>query len=332
MRGRKSIFNFIFRRDTLKDWDLTKNQTGVDSVKKSSIVENFAQGNAMQGREDKKSSYIKTVYRKYKKHKLAVVSTWVLLLLFLIAIFAPIVAPYPPNEMIGAFSAPPSREHWLGTDQIGRDILSRVIYGGRVSFLVGFGSVGIGLGIGIVLGLISGYYGGIMDMIIMRLTDIVMSFPYIMLILAVAGIIGPGLTNMILILGFVNWPSVARLVRGNVLALKESDYIKAAITQGYGTRRIIFGEILPNAIAPILIFATSGIAWAILDEAALSFLNFGVQVPTASWGNMLNGSQSLTILTNKPWLWLPPGIAIILTVLSINFIGDALRDALDPKI
>lgn len=280
----------------------------------------------------KNNQYFRVVIKKFKRHKLAVISVWILAIMLIVAIFAPLIAPYHPDEMVGPFSGGPSLKHLLGTDQIGRDILSRVIYGSRISFLVGFSSIIIGLAIGIILGLVSGYYGGWIDMIIMRLTDIVMSFPYIMLILVVAGLVGPGLLNMILILGFLNWPSVARLVRGNVLAIKESDYIKAAFVQGFSTRKILFGEILPNTIAPILIFATSGIPMAILDEAALSFLGFGVQPPTASLGNMLNGAQSLTILTSKPWLWLPPGIAIIFIVLSINFIGDALRDALDPKL
>jgi len=281
--------------------------------------------------EKTKENYLSSVLRKFKKHKLGVISAVVLAIVVIIALFAPILAPYDPDGIVGAFSAPPNKDHLLGTDQVGRDILSRVIYGTRISLLVGLSSMAIALTIGIILGLVSGYFGGIVDMIIMRITDIVMSFPYIMLILVVAGIVGPGLLNIILILGFLNWPSVARLVRGNVLQIKELDYIKASIVQGYSTRRILFSEILPNTIAPILIYASSGIAWAILDEAALSFLGFGVQPPTASLGNMLNGAQSLTVLTSKPWLWIPPGIAIILIVLSINFIGDALRDAFDPN-
>jgi peptide/nickel transport system permease protein len=270
------------------------------------------------------------ILKKFAKHKLAVYSVFFLALVLIVAIFAPLIAPYDPNDMAGAFSNPPDGSHFLGTDQIGRDILSRVIYGSRISLLVGFSSIATGLVIGVIFGLVSGYFGGWIDMVIMRFTDVVMSFPYIMLILVVASMVGPGLLNMILILGFVNWPAVARLVRGNVLAIKEKDYIKAGKVQGFGIGRMLFSEILPNTLAPILIYTTSGIAWAILDEAALSFLGFGVQQPTASWGNMLNGAQSLTVLTSQPWLWLPPGIAIILTVLSINFIGDALRDALDP--
>lgn len=277
------------------------------------------------------NNYLLSVLKKFCKHKLALISVFALLFITLCAVFAPLIAPYPPDSIVGPFSAAPDKQHLLGTDQIGRDVLSRVMYGARISLLVGLTSVAIGLVIGIVLGLVSGYFGGVIDMIIMRITDIVMSFPYIMLILVVAGIVGPGLLNIILILGFLNWPSVARLVRGNVLSIKELDYVKASIVGGYSTRRILFSEILPNTIAPILIYASSGIAWAILDEAALSFLGFGVQAPTASLGNMLNGTQSLVILTSKPWLWIPPGIVIILIVLSINFIGDALRDAFDPN-
>lgn len=297
--------------------------------KRSTIKKNDSKMSAEYKEYD--GQQLKLIIKKFKKHKLAVVGVFVLLFLMFLAIFAPLLAPYPPNEIIGGFSERPNFSHLLGTDQVGRDILSRVIYGTRVSLLVGFSSVSIGLVIGVTLGLISGYFGGWIDMVIMRIVDVVMSFPYIMLILVFASIVGPGLLNMILILGFLNWPSVARLVRGNVLAVKELDYVKASVVQGYGTIKILLSEILPNTLAPILIYATSGVAWAILDEAALSFLGFGVQPPTASWGNMLEGAQSITVLTSKGWLWLPPGIAIILTVLSINFVGDALRDALDPK-
>ena len=287
-------------------------------------------GNGFQ-KEEQGETYLSSVFKKFKRHKLGVISLFVLIILVVCALLAPLLAPYDPNSIVGSFSGAPSKAHWLGTDQVGRDVLSRVLYGTRISLLVGLSSMAIAMAIGILLGLISGYFGGIIDMIIMRITDVVMSFPYIMLILVVAGILGPGLLNIILILGFLNWPSVARLVRGNVLQIKELDYVKASIVQGYGTKRILFSEILPNTIAPILIYASSGVAWAILDEAALSFLGFGVQPPTASLGNMLNGTQSLTILTSKPWLWIPPGIVIILIVLSINFIGDALRDAFDPN-
>ncbi len=269
-------------------------------------------------------------WKRFKKHKLAVIGLWFLAIVTISAIFAPIIAPFDPAEITSEFSAPPSLQHFLGTDQVGRDVFSRVIYAARVSLAVGIGAVAISAIIGTVLGLISGYFGGIIDGIIMRITDMFMSFPYILFILVVASIVGPGLTNIIIILGVLGWPGIARLVRGNVLAIKQSDYVKASIALGYKTPRILFKHILPNTVAPILIYATSGVAGAILDEAALSFLGLGVQPPDASWGNMLSNAQSISILTDQPWLWIPPGILILFTVLSINYIGDALRDALDP--
>lgn len=269
--------------------------------------------------------------KRFKKHKLAVVSFWFLLIIVLCAIFAPWIAPFDPKEITDSFSAPPSWAHWLGTDQVGRDVFSRLIYAARVSLIVGVGAMAIASAIGTVLGLIAGYFGGFIDGLIMRITDVFMSFPYIMFILVVASIVGPGLTNIVLILGVLGWPSIARLVRGNVLAIKQSDYVKASIALGYKAPRIIFKHIFPNTVAPILIYATSGVAGAILDEAALSFLGLGVQPPGASWGNMLASAQSITILAEQPWLWIPPGVLILLTVLAINYIGDALRDALDPR-
>ena len=167
-------------------------------------------------------------------------------------------------------------------------------------------------------------------MLIMRFTDMVMSFPYILLVLVMAAIFEPGMWNIILILGFVDWPGVARLVRGNTLSLRETNFVKSSIVAGMPKRHILFSEILPNTIAPVLVYATSVLAMSILDEAALSFLGMGVQPPTASLGNMLNGAQSLTVLTSRPWLWVPPGVVIIILVICINYIGDALRDAVDP--
>lgn len=282
-------------------------------------------------REDSAISNTKGMFwKRFKRHKLAVMGLWFLAIVTMAAILAPIFAPFDPAEITGQFSAPPSLQHLLGTDQVGRDVLSRVIYAARVSLAVGIGAVAISAIIGTVLGLISGYFGGMIDGIVMRITDMFMSFPYILFILVVASIVGPGLTNIILILGVLGWPGIARLVRGNVLAIKQSDYVKASIALGYSTPRIMFKHILPNTVAPILIYATSGVAGAILDEAALSFLGLGVQPPDASWGNMLSNAQSISILTDQPWLWIPPGIFILLTVLAINYIGDALRDALDP--
>lgn len=276
-------------------------------------------------------SYLQTVFRRFRKHHLAMVSMIILAILGGAAILAPIIAPYDPNAIVGPFSGAPSKEFWLGTDQIGRDVLSRLLYATRVSLLVGVMATLISTIIGVILGLLAGYFGGVIDMVIMRFTDMVMSFPYILLVLVAASIFKPGMWNIILILGFVDWPGIARLVRGNVLSLRETNFIKGNIVAGMPLRHILFSEILPNTVAPILVYATSVLALSMLDEAALSFLGMGVQPPTASLGNMLNGAQSLTVLTSQPWLWLPPGLLIVILVIAINFVGDALRDALDPN-
>ncbi|MDF2843052.1 MAG: ABC-type dipeptide/oligopeptide/nickel transport system, permease component [Herbinix sp.] len=275
-------------------------------------------------------TYVRTVWRRFRRHHLALFSTIVLGIIVAAALLAPLIAPYSPTEIVGPFSGAPSKKFILGTDQIGRDVLTRLLYATRISLLVGVLSTVISTVIGVILGLVSGYFGGAIDMVIMRFTDMVMSFPYILLVLVAAAIFEPGLWNIILILGFVDWPGIARLVRGNVLSLRETNFVKGNIVAGMPKRHILFSEILPNTIAPILVYATSVVALSMLDEAALSFLGMGVQPPTASLGNMLNGAQSLTVLTSKPWLWMPAGALIIILVMSISFIGDALRDALDP--
>lgn len=278
-----------------------------------------------------RESYLQTVIRRFKQHHLATVSLVILAVLVVAALLAPIIAPYNPDEIVGGFSKAPTTEHWLGTDQIGRDVLSRLLYATRISLLVGVLATAISTVIGVILGLVAGYFGGAADMIIMRFTDMVMSFPYILLVLVAASIFKPGLWSIILILGFVDWPGIARLVRGNVLSLRESNFIKSDLVAGMPLPYILFSEILPNTAAPILVYATSVLALSMLDEAALSFLGMGVQPPTASLGNMLNGAQSLTVLTKQPWLWIPSGLMIVVLVIAINFIGDALRDALDPN-
>lgn len=278
-----------------------------------------------------RESYLQTVFRRFRRHHLAAVSLVILVILGGAALLAPVIAPYDPDAIVGSFSGAPNLQFWLGTDQIGRDVFSRLLFAMRISLLVGVMATLISTVIGVVLGLIAGYFGGVADMIIMRFTDMVMSFPYILLVLVAASIFKPGLWNIILILGFVDWPGIARLVRGNVLSLRETNFIKGNIVAGMPLRHILFLEILPNTAAPILVYATSVLALSMLDEAALSFLGMGVQPPTASLGNMLNGAQSLTVLTKQPWLWIPPGLLIVVLVIAINFIGDALRDALDPN-
>ena len=276
-------------------------------------------------------TYMQTVMRRFRAHHLAKISLVILVVVGLAALFAPVVAPYDPDAIVGTFSGAPCKEFILGTDQIGRDVFSRLLYATRISLLVGILATVISTVIGVVLGLIAGYFGGVADMILMRFTDMVMSFPYILLVLVAAAIFKPGLWSIILILGFVDWPGVARLVRGKVLSLRETNFVKGNVVAGMPLRHILFSEILPNTVAPILVYATSVMAISMLDEAALSFLGMGVQPPMASLGNMLNGAQSITVLTSQPWLWLPPGIMIVVLVVSINFVGDALRDAFDPS-
>ena len=277
------------------------------------------------------NSHLAIVFRRFRKHRLATVSLAVLLVVSLLAVLAPLIAPYSPTRVTGGFSKPPDAAHWLGTDQIGRDMLSRLLYATRISLLVGALATVISTVIGVVLGLLAGYCGGWVDHAIMSFTDMVMSFPYILLVLVAASIFEPGLWSIILILGFVDWPGVTRLVRGNVLSLRETNFFRSDIVAGMPRRYILFSEILPNTIAPVLVYATSVFAISMLDEAALSFLGMGVQPPVPSLGNLLNGAESITILTGKPWLWLPAGIMIILLVLCIYFVGDALRDAMDPR-
>ncbi|OAB43097.1 oligopeptide ABC transporter permease [Paenibacillus antarcticus] len=275
--------------------------------------------------------YTQQIIRRFRKNRLAVAGLVVIILLILTGLFAPWLTPHNPNELTAVFSASPSTTHLLGTDQVGRDVLSRLIYATRISLIVGFITVSIYVTIGTILGLISAYYGGWMDMIVMRLADIFMSFPYLMVILVVVSILGSSLTTIILVLALFSWPTVARLVRGSVLSLKELDYVKAGVALGLSPARIMFSHILPNALGPIIVNATFGVAAAILSEAGLSFLGMGIQPPTPSWGNMLSDAQSLTVLTNQLWLWVPAGSILLVTVLAINFMGDGLRDALDPK-
>ncbi len=276
-------------------------------------------------------SYFRMIVKRFLKHKLAVLGLIVFCLIILSALLAPVISPSDPYAISGDFAAAPSDAHMLGTDQVGRDLLSRLIYASRVSLSVGVGAVAIYVVIGTVLGAMAGYFGKWVDMIIMRITDVFMSFPYLMVILVLVSIMGPSLFNIVVVLGLLGWPAIARIVRGSVLSIKEMDYIKAGIALGYSTPKIVFQHILPNCLAPILVNATFGIAQAIIMEASLSFLGMGVQPPTASWGNMLTEAQSLTVLSSQPWLWVPPGLMILLAVLSINFMGDGLRDAMDPR-
>ncbi|GHV94538.1 oligopeptide transport system permease protein AppC [Spirochaetia bacterium] len=271
------------------------------------------------------------IWRRFCRHKLALAGIVLILGFLLLAALAPVLAPYNPYKISYDIQHGPEKAHLLGTDQVGRDVFSRLIYAARVSALVGVGTVALSTALGIALGLQSGYFGGGIDMLVMRIADIFMSFPRFILIIVISSILGPGVDKVILIMGILGWPAVARLVRGNVLSIKQMDYVKAAVSLGYKPWRIMLFHILPNTMGPILVQATFGIANAIITESALSFLGLGVNPPIASWGNMLTDAQSLTTLTTKPWLWVPPGLMIFLDVLAFNFVGDGFRDALDPK-
>lgn len=271
-------------------------------------------------------------WRRFRRHKLAMVGVAFLGVMILAALAAPLVAGRDPIEMDARNAmAAPNADHLLGTDLAGRDIWARLIYGARVSLAVGLVSVSISMAITLVLGTLAGYYGGTLDMIIMRLTDVVMVFPGLILIIAVVSLIGPSIFNVMAVLGILGWTGTTRLLRGQILSVRELDYVLAARSIGVSNWRIMWGYVLPNAIAPLLVAATFGVAGAILTEAGLSYLGLGVLPPTPSWGSMLNAASSITVLERNWWVWIPPGVAVLLTVMAINFAGDGLRDALDPR-
>jgi len=272
-------------------------------------------------------------WQRFRRHRLALFGMAVMILLCLSAILAPWITRYDPNEIdLYNRSKPPSAEHWLGTDETGRDVWARMMYAGRVSLSFGIGPVAISTILGTLLGGIAGFYGGRVDAILMRFTDIFMSFPTLVIIITMVAILGPSIWNAMIAIGIFGWPPLCRLVRSEILSLRERQFVEAARCLGVPTGRIIFGHIIPNVTGTIIVFTTFGVAAAILTEAALSFLGLGVQVPTPSWGNMIYSAQSLTVLESRPWLWVPPGLTIILAVLAINFVGDGLRDALDPRV
>lgn len=278
-------------------------------------------------------SITRRVVRRFLRHRPAVFGLGVLVLLVIVALVAPVVAGQDPyHQDYSAIKKPPSAQHWLGTDTVGRDVWARLVYATRVSLSVGLIAVAIYTIIGTILGSIAGFYGGVIDTLIMRLTDIVMCFPTLIIIITVVALIGPSLYNIMAVIGLISWPSICRLVRGQFLSLREFEFITAARCLGVSNRRIILRHLLPNCIGPITVAVTFGIASAILTEASLSFLGLGVPPPEASWGQMLTDAQKLSILAEMPWLWVPPGLMIALTVLCVNFVGDGLRDAFDPRM
>jgi peptide/nickel transport system permease protein len=267
----------------------------------------------------------------FRRRKIALVGLIIIAIFALIALLADLIAPYDPTLVnLGERFIEPNLQHWLGTDNLGRDILSRVIVGARISLWVGIMTVGLAMLIGVPAGLLAGYLRGMMDSVIMRLVDVFLAFPVIILAIAIVAVRGPGLNNVMIALTFVYWTTYARVTRGVTLVLREEDYVLAVRSMGASSLRIMFRHILPNALSPILVIASLGLGNAILAEAALSFLGLGIQPPQASWGSMLN--FGMQFLRDAPHISIFPGLAIFITVLGFNLLGDGLRDALDPRL
>ena len=291
----------------------------------------MAESKGMDFREYKSSSLWLDVWRQVRRNQFAVAGMIILAFLVLVAVGAPWISPYDPYEMdLAGGLQSPTPEHILGTDDLGRYLLSRLIYGARVSLTVGLIVVGIAGSIGVTLGAISGYYGGLVDQIIMRSVDVILAFPFLVLAIAVVAIVGPSLTNVMIVLGGVSWIGYARLVRGLVLSLREEEFISAAHVIGVRDWQIIWRHILPNCLGVVIVQATFGVAVSILAASGLSFLGMGAQPPTAEWGAMLSTAKKH--MRHHPMVAIAPGMAIMITVLAINFVGDALRDALDPRL
>lgn len=266
---------------------------------------------------------------RFRRNRMAVAGCVVVLLFFLVSFVTPLFLDYSysKTDLLSSFQ-PPSAEHLLGTDEYGRDVFTRLIYGGRVSMVVAVTAMVLQLLAGVTLGAVAGYFGGLVDAAIMRLTDVVMCFPFYVLAIALAAVLGAGLSNVIFIIALISWTGIARIVRAEVMAIREKEYITAARAMGLSPREIIVGEILPNIWSPILVSATLSIANGILAEATLSFLNLGVKLPQPSWGNMLSAVEDMHTLQDCWWTWIPPGVCVIVVVLAINYISDGLRAAL----
>ncbi len=279
-----------------------------------------------------KSSLAARNIRIFLQNPGAVAGVVLILMVTFLVIFAPLIAPFQPDEIdVQAIRKPPSATHWLGTDLTGRDMLTRILYGGRVSLLIGLLAVTIRTVIGLFLGAASGYFGGIVDFVVQRVVDIMMVFPSILLLLIMVAVFGPTPLNLLVALGLLSWPFDARIFRGQVLSLRELDYILAARSIGTTDWGIIRQHIVPNVMPLVLVNMTLGIGEAIIAEAGISFLGLGVQPPMPSWGNMIMAANNLTLIQRFWWLWVPPGVVLVGTVVSLNLIGDALRDILDPR-
>lgn len=286
-------------------------------------------------------SMTQLIWGQFIRHKMALISLFIVIVLVIACIVGPMVSPYDiEKSSLRIRYQPPSREHLFGTDDLGRDMLTRLLYGGRISLSIGILAIGLAVMIGVIIGSLAGFYGGRMDNALMRFTDIMLSLPRLFLLilmtLILRGINWPGLQKsggivaIILVIGLLSWMVIARLVRGSFLSLREKEFVEAARALGYSNRRIILRHILPNALSPVIVAATLGVAGAIITESGLSYLGFGVQPPTPTWGNMLRNAQD-EMMRGNMWMAIFPGLMILVTVLAINYVGDGLRDALDPS-
>lgn len=279
-------------------------------------------------------SYWGSVISRFRKNKMAMISLYVLTAMVLACILVPIFSPYSMygTDLGEAREVPPNAQHWLGTDQIGRDLFTRLFYGGRISLGIALAVTVIECIIGVILGSVAGYYGGIVDGVIMRICDVFLSFPFMAICITVVAVFGNSIPILIAVLALLSWPSVARIVRGQILSLREQEYMEACEALGISDRSRIFKHLLPNVLAYVIVYATLGMASVILTETSLSFVGLGVNMPTPTWGNLIQAARNITIIRYKWWYWVPPGLCIFISVMCFNLLGDGLRDAIDPKM
>lgn len=274
-------------------------------------------------------SEISRGWRRFRRYRPGLAGGIIVVVLIFTALFAPVLAPYSPTQRVGHRGGPPTSEFWLGNDEIGRDVFSRLIYGTRVALIVGIGAMSIAVVIGVTVGATAGYFGGKVDLVLSRLIDTLMAFPLLALLITLAALFSPRLINVVVVIGVTVWSSYARVVRADVLSLRERDFVVAARAIGVGNARIIVRHMLPNVLGPIIVLASLDVGSIIILESALSFLGLGVQPPTPSWGGMLSAGRNL--MRDAPHIAVAPGVAITITVLAFNLLGDGLRDALDPR-
>lgn len=294
-------------------------------------MENLNENYEVQG--DNYQSQWRMAFTRLKKNKRAIISLYVVVFIILMIVIVPRVSPYSILDTnLSNSNQPPSASHWFGTDNMGRDLFTRMWYGGQWSLYIALVVVTLQIFIGIILGSISGYYGKKVDFVIMRLTDVFMCFPFLMIAITVIAVFGSNVRNLILVLALLGWPGIARIVRGQILSLKELEFMEACEALGISDFKRVFKHLLPNVMASAIVYATLGIAGVILTETALSFLGLGVSAVTPTWGNMIQVARNLYVIQGRAWQWVPPGLAILITVLAFNLLGDGLRDALDPKL